>query len=90
MSNGNSGNCCRICGLDQSFPIWGDSGSDPSYAICPCCGVEFGYEDIGKEGCIAFRAHWIEEKGAGWWEPKEKPLGWSLEEQLESIPDEYK
>ncbi|PBC22211.1 hypothetical protein CK226_16405 [Mesorhizobium sp. WSM4311] len=40
---------CRVCGLDQSPDMpWGESGGEPSYAICSCCGVEFGYEDDGK------------------------------------------
>ena len=89
-NNNNDINCCRVCGLDQSFPIWGTTGNDPSFAICPCCGVEFGYEDADRESCISIRQYWIEEKGGEWWNPKEKPKGWSLDKQLKSVPAEYK
>jgi hypothetical protein len=40
---------CRVCGLDQQSPPWGVDGKSPTYAICDCCGVEFGYEDSTRE-----------------------------------------
>lgn len=35
---------CRVCGLYLGYQPWGEDGKTPSYEICPCCGVEFGYE----------------------------------------------
>ena len=36
---------CRVCGLLSSDPPWGYDGVSPTFDFCPCCGVEFGYED---------------------------------------------
>ena len=47
--------CCRVCGLDQGEPIWGEDGRTPTYGICSCCGVEFGYGDEDRENCRTIR-----------------------------------
>jgi hypothetical protein len=80
---------CRICGLEQPFFPWGEDGQTPTYDICSCCGVEFGYEDATLVAVRNYRKEWIE-KGAKWLKPKEMPESWSLEEQLKNIPDEFK
>jgi len=80
---------CRICGLAQPEPPWGVDGRTPDFTFCPCCGVEFGYQDCTLVGIRRFRAAWIE-NGAKWDSPKEKPENWSLEAQLENIPDEFR
>lgn len=46
MHNSNELNVCRVCGAKQLEPPWGNDGLTPSYEICDCCGVEFGYEDM--------------------------------------------
>ncbi|MCH1429137.1 MAG: hypothetical protein L7U87_00090 [Chlamydiales bacterium] len=77
---------CKVCGLHlgvDTFP-WGEDGKTPSFEICECCGVEFGYEDACSSSAKAFREEWLS-KGAKWNEEKEKPLDWSLEEQLKSL-----
>ncbi len=81
---------CRVCGYDYVdwFP-WGEHGCDPTFGICPCCNVEFGYEDSDIEAIHAYRQEWIA-KGASWDRPDEKPKGWSLEEALANIPDAFK
>lgn len=79
---------CRVCGLYQEDPPWGISGKDPSRNICPCCGIEFGYEDFSLEAIREKRKQWIN-RGAKWFCPKEKPENWSLEEQMKNIPDEF-
>lgn len=50
---------CRVCGLYLGYQPWGEDGKTPSYEICPCCGVEFGYEDDSKSSIQAYREQWI-------------------------------
>lgn len=80
---------CRVCGLDQGDNPWGECGQFPSFDICGCCGVQFGYEDCTELGMREFRQKWLE-NGAKWFMPKDKPEEWSLEEQMKGIPDQFK
>lgn len=82
-------NWCRVCGLEQDQPPWGDDGMTPSFDICSCCGVEFGYEDATLQGTQTYRQSWMS-KGAPWFDPKLKPHEWNLEAQLQYVPSEYK
>ena len=41
---------CRVCGWKQETAPWGGDGQTASFLICPCCGVEFGYEDSHFRG----------------------------------------
>ena len=34
---------CRVCGKVQDDPTWGEDGKTPTFDICDCCGVQFGY-----------------------------------------------
>ncbi len=79
---------CRICGFRQLDPPWGEDNKNPNFAICDCCGVEFGYEDCDLNTIRKYRLKW-QESGAEWFEPKEKPIDWSLEEQMKNIPQCY-
>jgi len=79
---------CRVCGLEQPEPPWGEDGNTPSFNICPCCGVEFGYEDSTLITIRRYRDLWLE-NGAKWSVPKATPLKWNIEEQLRHIPQEY-
>lgn len=81
---------CRVCGYDfvDWFP-WGERGVDPTFGICPSCGVEFGYEDSSVEGILSYRQRWIA-RGAPWDKPEEKPNDWNLEKAMEGIPDAFK
>ncbi|MCH9634062.1 MAG: hypothetical protein S4CHLAM7_08000 [Chlamydiae bacterium] len=89
MGNSKTKNIfCRICGRLQSDPPWGEDGKTPSYDICDCCGVEFGYQDCIIEGIRKYRKKWIE-KGCIWDSPENKPLNWSLEDQLKNISNEF-
>lgn len=80
---------CRVCGLLQRDPPWGLDGHTPSFDICPCCGVEFGYEDCGKDSVVRYRRSWLASGPIGW-EPKVKPESWDLDEQLAQIPEGYR
>ncbi len=76
---------CRVCGLKQLQPPWGTDGNCPSFEICPCCGVEFGYDDATLGAIQRYRAKWLE-LGASWFLPDERPSDWSLDEQMAEIP----
>jgi hypothetical protein len=80
---------CRVCGLKQQCPPWEASGKEPSYEICDCCGVEFGYEDSSLKGVITYRENWLAQ-GVKWFRPSEKPHDWSLEKQMTQIPADYR
>ena len=79
---------CRVCGLHLQEPPWGENGTDPNWEICPCCGVEFGYEDQTVESANRFRNEWIA-NGAVWFENSEKPIDWKLEHQLDKRPNGF-
>ena len=80
---------CRICGALQDEAPWGDDGVTPSFNICDCCGVEFGYEDCTLSAVKKYREFWL--TNGGHWISKSKELrDWSLEDQLEKIPEDYK
>jgi hypothetical protein len=83
-------NHCRVCGFDLGEPIWGETGTDPSFEICPCCGAQFGYSDTSPEKCARFRQYWIEKEGAAWRMPGFRPKDWSLEKQLRNLPPGYR
>lgn len=89
MLNDQESYFCRICGKRQDEPIWGKDDRTPTFNICDCCGVEFGYEDCNLEAVQAFRKKWLQE-GNKWWNPKAKPQSWLLEEQMKNIPKKYR
>jgi hypothetical protein len=79
---------CRVCGMEQEDYPWGLNGRTPSFEICACCGVEFGYGDCTQISVARWRENWIE-KGASWHDPTDMPTGWSLEDQLRRVPEEF-
>jgi hypothetical protein len=80
---------CRVCGLRQEEPPWGDDGHSPTYEYCACCGTEFGYQDASLTGVLRQRERWLD-AGAAWAEPERKPPDWDLEAQLAQIPAEWR
>ncbi|MDN8573873.1 hypothetical protein QZK41_05835 [Acinetobacter baumannii] len=80
---------CRVCGLIQDEEPWGENRENPNFAICGCCGTEFGYEDCTRESVKANRKRWLV-AGANWWALKEKPQDWDIEKQLQNIPASFK
>ena len=79
---------CRVCGLYIETLPWGEDGNSPTYEICPCCGVEFGYEDYTAESAKQYREKWIHE-GANWFQPKQQPENWDRQQQSKNIPDNF-
>lgn len=88
MHNKNSLYFCRVCGLEQEDAPWGANAKTPSYNICDCCGVEFGYEDSRLESIRIYRSAWIQ-KGMDWFLKKNKPNDWCFEKNIKNIPEEY-
>lgn len=80
---------CRVCGLEQPSPPWGEDGRTPSYEYCPCCGTEFGYQDASLTGVVRQRESWLA-AGGTWAEPAAMPPRWKLDEQLQAIPPEWR
>lgn len=79
---------CRVCGFYNEDPPWGEDGNSPTYEICSCCGVEHGNEDYSIPSVKVYRSEWIN-KGAIWFNKKEKPPVWDLTEQMKNIPKEF-
>lgn len=79
---------CRVCGFKQETLPWGENQKTPSFTICDCCGVEFGYEDITTSSIKAYRKKWLDE-GAKWFKSQKKPKDWTLNEQLQQISQKY-
>jgi hypothetical protein len=73
---------CPVCGYDGLEEPHVDSSGEPSYAICPCCGTQFGADDVEKPYSV-LRKEWIE-GGMEWWSQREPaPAGWDGKAQLE-------
>ena len=79
---------CRVCGYhDDDWP-YGEDGKTPSHNICPCCGVEHGYEDISLVAVLRYRGNWIS-GGGKWFSPRLRPAGWDMVRQLSLIPAQW-
>lgn len=80
-----SASVCRVCGLfTKNYFPWGLDGATPTYDICACCGVEFGYEDSSVNSVRGYRTKWIAD-GAKWWDHGQKPGGWNVDDQLKEL-----
>jgi len=80
---------CRVCGLEQAHPPWGEDGLSPTYDYCPCCGTEFGYQDSSLAGVVKQRERWLA-ADARWAEPDVMPAEWDLGAQIRAIPLEWR
>jgi CRISPR/Cas system-associated protein Cas10 (large subunit of type III CRISPR-Cas system) len=78
---------CRVCGREFTIDNapWNDDEM-PSHEICPCCGVQFGYEDDIYAGVNDYRNQWLN-GGAKWFSPGLRPKDWILEAQLKNISE---
>ena len=90
MSEIDYRNHCRVCGLDQDEPIWGEDGKCATFDMCSCCSVTFGYGDETADQCRVIRKHWLEVEGGKWGWPKGRPADWSWEEQRKCIPPDFR
>jgi len=75
---------CRVCGYEPAEPPWGTDGMSPSFDYCPCCGVEWGYQDSSQIGTVRFRSAWLEE-GGPWRDPRFPLDGLDVAERLRRI-----
>lgn len=81
---------CPVCGFALDFEPWTDDL--PSEEICPCCLVQFGYQDFGG-GTLAGRAQRHLELRQGWilqgmpWlgDAARKPTKWDPRDQLAAV-----
>ena len=72
---------CPVCGYAALEEPTVDLMGEPTYAICPSCGTQFGADDLARSH-VELRSDWIA-AGAAWWtESKAMPSGWSASEQL--------
>ena len=75
---------CGYEGLDE--PAW--NGDSPSGDICPCCGMQFGYYDLGRRVPLFYegwRIRWLVEGGHWWSRSRLAPDGWSADRQVEKF-----
>lgn len=75
---------CRVCGYYSEDPPWGEDGCCPTYEYCPCCGVEWGYQDSLPSSAARFRADWLN-RGGVWQDPHVVPDGLTVAERLSRI-----
>lgn len=78
---------CPCCGFAQlDIEPW--TGDSPSDEICPCCGIQFGYDDMGRRDPLFYagwRGRWLAE-GAPWFsDGRLPPPGWSAQEQVDKF-----
>ncbi len=79
---------CPSCGYEGLYePPW--SGDSPSDEICPCCAIQFGYDDYQHANAEAFyagwRARWVKD-GKPWFsQSRTPPEGWSAGAQLRNL-----
>lgn len=73
---------CPVCGYDQL------SRPPKNYHICPCCGTEFGHDDL-EASHETLRREWIG-RGMGWFSCRALPsAGWSPMAQLLKVGHGY-
>lgn len=83
-------NYCPVCGYKLDFQPW--VNNSPSDEICPCCGIQYGYDDAagGDENMRQFiyekwREQWKKE-GMPWKsEGNNQPKNWNPVQQLRNI-----
>ena len=76
----NSISHCPVCGYGPfEEPFASAEQIRHSYDICDCCGCEYGYDDNEQH----FNK-WVTE-GCRWFKPSNRPVNWSLDQQLQNI-----
>jgi hypothetical protein len=74
-------NTCPVCGYPElEVPAY-DSYGCSSQDICPCCGIQFGYDDA-RTSHEELRRRWLSQ-GAPWFSAATlPPPNWSATRQL--------
>lgn len=83
------GDFCRACGHLADEPPWGAEGDAPTYDICECCGVEFGYGDTFLGAIRGHRSKWLE-AGAKWSNPRISTDGLDPATRLLNVPAQFR
>lgn len=90
MPNNVDAYICRVCGRNcQPFMPWDEDEKDPSFEICGCCGVEWGYEDFTLDGIHQYRQQWMA-NGFPWLAKNLIPPNWDAEKQMQAIPERFR
>lgn len=84
---------CPVCGYELPFAPWDDDSAADE--MCPCCGIQFGYDDMAGGDLQArqaiyreWRSRWIGQ-GMPWYSKGwPKPIGWNPKEQLRNAQQE--
>ncbi|WP_255292082.1 hypothetical protein [Bacillus cereus] len=85
MMNNDVNFKCLVCGFDELLEPPYDEDEDPSYEICPCCGFQFGYDDLDQGYTfVKYREKWLD-SGAKWFSSARKPNKWFLEKKFKNI-----
>ncbi len=90
MDTIKNSHCCPVCGYNLDFMPW--KGISASDEICPCCGIQYGYDDaaggdVSKRNSIykEWQNHWIKE-GMPWKSMGiDPPENWDPVKQLKNI-----
>jgi hypothetical protein len=80
---------CIVCGFNElDEPPYYESGN-PSDEICPCCGIQFGYDDFDAQDKQVFYEQWRNKwilDGCQWfskgWNP---PENWNAKQQINNL-----
>jgi hypothetical protein len=80
---------CPVCGLGLDFAPW--DGGSASDEICPCCFIQFGYDDFAggdlnlrRETYAQWRQKWIAE-GMPWRGSRKPPEAWAPATQVSRV-----
>jgi hypothetical protein len=72
---------CPVCGYGNLTEPPYDLHGCGSFEICPCCGTEFGYDDVSRSHAD-LTAAWLA-LGAQWWsKTTPRPARWNALDQL--------
>ena len=72
---------CHICGFpDLEEAPYGPLGNSASHDICPCCGCEYGYNDVTEKGRKNHLEKWIS-SGGKWFDEGLRPKDWDMKNQ---------
>ncbi len=80
---------CPACGWDDQISPPMDTLGYPSYDICSCCGIQYGYHDIMGITYRAWRDKWVR-NGMRWNSYSDPPPDWDPVRQLKKLQDQQR